>query len=197
MSIDRIGSNSPVLGSLSELALEASGDTNAAVAAMMLEHAQQKRETLGQARLAEEEFLRKREAEQVAQIREEACEAAEAARWQALGSIAAGALGIAGGASMCAAGGKPSGESTILSSSGDSMKGLFGCVAADHDMAAGNARADATAAEHRGGAAQRRLEEIHSEQSDARELMRTAMDFLKEQSKSRAEIDQAALLHRA
>jgi len=197
MSIDRIGSSSTVLGSLSELALEASGDTNAAVAAMMLEHAQQKRETLGQARLAEEELLRKREAEQVAKIREQAEVAAEAARLRALGSIASGAFGIAGGATICAGSGEPSGESKILSASGDPVKGVFEFVAAERDIDAGNARADATAADHRAAAAKRRLEDIHSEQSDARELARTAIDFLKELTKSRAEIDQAALLHRA
>ena len=197
MSIDRIGSSSPVLGSLSELALETSGDPNAAVAAMLLEHAQQKRETLGQARLAEEELVRKHEAEQVAQMRKEACEAAQAARWQALGSIVQGALGITGGATMCTNGGAASGESKILSESGTGMKGVFDFGATPHSLAAGNARADATAAEHRAGAAQRRLDEIHSEQNDARELTRTAIDFLKELTTSRAEIDQAALLHRA
>ena len=195
MSIDRIGSGSTVLGSLSELVLDAGGDTNAALAALMLEHAQQKREMLGQARLAEEEFLQKREAEQVAHIREEAEEAAQAARMKAMGCIVSGGLGIAGGVMMVDGG--ECAESKMFCASGDTVKGGLDFAASQHDKSAGTARADATAADHRVGAAKRQLEEIQGEQNEARELMRNALDFLKELGKSRAEIDQAALLHRA
>lgn len=185
-----------MLQSQDALAAELGGDANAQVAAMLLKHSQDKQASLRVQRVAEEEQLTAMEEEQVDQMRESAEQIRIAAREKAIGQITNGICQIGGGivALDGTDGGKAAGE--IWQGAGDGADGVANLEAAEHEYAQGIADADAKQAEHMANEAGRRLDDIKDEERNARELVRTALDFLREVRGAGDQANKAALFQR-
>ena len=87
-------------------------------------------------------------------------------------------------------------EAGVPSGSGDVTKGALDLWAAGDRERADQKQADAAEYESRAGASERRLEDLRNEESDASELIRTALDFVKNASESTANANRNALFQR-
>jgi hypothetical protein len=199
-----VHSSSHVLLSSDDLTAEFSGDVNGSVAAMMLLHARDTRELAGQARSAEETNLAAQENEQVAKMREKADDLRAAGEWEGITTMIGGGLGVASGfVTMTGSTFKsgelkpgPRGLSDGLSGTGTILGGIGKLGAADLHSDGDLADADATAAANRAEQSKRRLEDIKDMESDARDLARSAVDFYRDVSQTKADGDRAAVFLR-
>jgi hypothetical protein len=167
----------------SDLATELGGDTSAQIAAMLLEHAHESREGASEARQREEQNLAAQQAREVEMMRE------QAAHIRAAGVAEGVSLMVGGGLNMMAAGT----NTPVLSGAAEVSKG-FGKLSASIEEARGQeSAADAKQAGHHASAAERRLEDIGTEAQEARELVRTVIDFLRDVGRTETATDQAAI----
>ncbi len=194
MSIDPTRGSARLLNG-GNLAPELGGDINARVAAMLLEQSQDRKDYLREARRAEEQHLHAVEDAEVQAIRDEAVHVRDAAQSRAMGAILSGGFQIAGGVALASAEGENGGaaSSRMLEGSGKLGEGLTGLDAAASDYAAGEARADAKSAENKGKESERRLGDIEDEVREARELAKTAIQFLRDAAEKEGEIQRSAL----
>jgi hypothetical protein len=179
------------------IAEELGGDLDAQLAAMLLKQADERRNMTRVSRDALEKQISSLEEEQVAKLRKKAEEIRRAAvneGWATIvggaGTAASGVAGLCGDADTRSALRAFQGGAELAAGSGKLMS-------ASDNFAAGQADADATAAEHGAAAAKRELDGLNDEARDARELRRTALEMLAETNRSRAAAYQAALLQRA
>lgn len=179
-----------------QLAAELGGDVNAQVAAMLLKHSQERKSALREERQAQEQLVSTMEARQVAKMRESATEIRTAAQERAIGQIANGACQIAGGCVSMGGSEIDQAVGEAWKGTGASAEGVTSFDAAEHDYAKGMADADAKQAEHLAGEASRGLEDIKDDQKSAHELVRTALDFLKEIRGASDQSKSAALFQR-
>jgi hypothetical protein len=195
MSIDPTRRGSSLLLNGDNLAPELGGDINARVAAMLLEQSQDRKDYLREARRSEEQHLRAVEGAEVQAIRDEAVHVRAAARSRAIGAMVSGGFQIAGGMVMAGSEGdaESQGTSSVLGGSGKAGEAIMGFSASNSDFAAGEARADAKAAENKGKESERRLGDIEEEVREARELAKTAIQFLRDAAEKDGEIQRAAL----
>jgi hypothetical protein len=173
---------------------EVSGDINARIAAMLLAQSQDRKDYLREARRAEEQHLRAVEDAEVQAIRDEAVHTRAAAQSRAIGAIVSGGFqmgsGVAIGTMDC---GDAETTSKILEGSGKASDGIAGLNASTSDYAAGEDRADAKSAENKSKESERRLGNIEEEVREARELAKTAIQFLRDVTEKEGEIQRAAL----
>jgi hypothetical protein len=174
---------------------EVSGDINARIAAMLLEQSQDRKDYLREARRVEEENLRAFEAAEVQAVRDEAAHTRAAAQSRAIGAMVSGGFQVAGGVALGGIANKTDAKATsdCLNGSGELTEGFMGLNAAARDYAAGEARADAKSAENKGNESERRLGDIEEEVREARELAKTAMQFLRDMADKEGEVQRAAL----
>jgi hypothetical protein len=183
-----------------EIASEFGGDVNASVAAMMLLHAKEVRESVQTARSLEEENLQRQEENQIRSMHEEADKTRAAGFEEGFGLLISGGLQMASGGVSIFGPTTEAGELTkgakgtqdILRGAGEGTRGGTQLLATADKGAADGAKADATDAEHRADAAKRRLSDLKDEAADARELAKKAIDFLRDQTRTNASTDQAA-----
>jgi len=169
--------------SQSELATELGGDASAQVAAMLLEHAQESREGASEARLSEEEHLAEQQARQVAMMREQASHIRNAGISEGISLIVAGGLNIAAG----------SAGDQALSGGAQVSQGIGKGGAALEEAEGQECAAAAQQAEHSSSAAERRLDDIRTDAQEARELVRTVIDFLRDTSQTETASAQAGI----
>jgi len=184
-----------------EIAGEFGGDVNSRVAAMMLHHARDVRESAQTARAAEEENLRRQEDAQIRSMHEQADRIRSAGIASGTALIAGGAFQFAGG--MVALNGPTlasgdlaptaKGTQVALDGVGQAAQGTGKLVASHEERAGKIADSDSTAAGHRADAAKRRLDDLDEEAANARELARTAIDFLRDQTRTKGSADSAAV----
>jgi hypothetical protein len=174
---------------------EVSGDINARIAAMLLAQSQDRKDYLREARRAEEQHLRAVEDAEVQAIRDEAVHTRAAAQSRAIGAIVSGGFQVAGGVALGGIADKCDAKATseIFNGAGDLSEGFMGLNAAASDYAAGEARADAKSADNKSNESERRLGDIEEEVREARELAKTAIQFLRDVTEKEGEIQRAAL----
>jgi hypothetical protein len=194
MSIDPTRGSSLLLNGGS-MGPEVSGDINARIAAMLLEQSQDRKDYLREARRVEEEHLRTVEKAEVQAIRDEAVHTRAAAQSRAIGAMVSGGFQVAGGVALGGIAGKGDAKATsdIFNGSGELSEGFMGLSAAASDYAAGEARADAKSAENKSKESERRLGDIEEEVREARELAKTAIQFLRDMAEKEGEVQRAAL----
>jgi hypothetical protein len=183
-----------------QIAAELGGDVNASVAAMMLLHAKDMRDSVQATRSMQEEALRRHEADQISAMHEEAHRTRAAGRMEGIGLMASGGFQIASGVAAIRGSTLQGGELTPsargnqagLEGAGRLAQGTGNLLAADEKHEADNANTDAAAAGHRAEAVTRRLDDLRDEAADARELAKTAIEFLRDQTRTRASTDHAA-----
>ena len=167
----------------SELATELGGDASAQIASMLLEHAHESREGAREARLHEEEHLAAQQAREVAMMREQADHIRNA--------------GIREGFSMMVGGGfniLAAGTNTAALSGAGQLSQAFGKLSGSiEDAKAQESAAAAKQAGHSSAAAERRLEDIRTEAQEARELVRSVIDFLRDVGRTETATDQAGI----
>jgi hypothetical protein len=208
MTIDATSRMTPsilLFTSPEQIAAEFGGDVNASVAAMMLLHAKQLRESVQTACSIEEERLRIQEERQVHAMHEQADRIRSAGMNEGLGLIASGGFQIASGVVGIAGARlqdgqlspRAAGSQAILQGSGSASRGVGEMFASEDNWAASIANADATKAENSAEATKRRLDELKEEMAQARDLTKTAIDFLRDQTRTKASTDDAAASIRA
>lgn len=195
-SDDGVGSTTlATLNSVDELAVELGGDTNAQVAAMLLKHAHDTKRQTRTARMHEEHHLRDQEANQVKKMREQADLEYSAAVKRATGQMVNGLAQM--GAGVAGMSGTDELQTKALTGGGEMFKGGMDLSAASNDLDASNREADGVAAGNRAKASERRLEDLKAEESDATELIRTALDFVRGASDAAAQANRTAIFQRA
>jgi len=204
MTIDTTNRTTPMSALLfmspEQIATELGGDVNASVAAMMLIHAKQMRELVQTARSFEEENLRIHEERQVRAMHEQADRIRAAGITEGVGLMASGGFQIASGIVGLSGTTLRSGELTpraqgtqaVLQGAGAGANGVSQLVAAGDKHAADVANIEATAAEHRAEAAKRRLDDLEDEAAEARDLTKKVIEFLRDQTRTKAGTDNAA-----
>jgi hypothetical protein len=189
----------------SELATELGGDASAQIAAMLLDHAHDSRETTREARLHEEQHLVAQQEREFEMMMEQADHIRSAGLAEGISMMVAGTLNIAAGVvtagtadatgTLQGRAGAEVGKAVSTSLSGGAqVSQSFGKVGAGLEEAeAQESAAAAKQATHRSGAAERRLEELRTEAQEARELVRTVIDFLRDVGRTEAATDQAGI----
>jgi hypothetical protein len=177
-----------------DLITELGGDTNATVAAMLLKQSQEKRDCLREERDAQEEQLSHFEQAEVASLREKAEALRDAGMAEAFGDIAGGVFTAGSGLAGCA---DLKGSAALLEGCGKAAPGAGMLVAVGPNERAGQAEADKTQFENMAAEAKRRLDDIRDDDHDARDLLKSAIDFLREVNRTKSEGDQTAVSIRA
>jgi hypothetical protein len=208
MTIDATQSTqnrSQILLAPENLDAEFGGDPNATLAVLMLAHARDVRDGARDTRAAEERNLEAQEDRQVQAMHEQADDTRWAGWVGGATEIGAGVLQTyAGSMTMTGATNPKTGEITAevngsvlkVNGYGELVKGA-GNVGSSLLKAEGeDADADGTAAGHRAQASIRRLDDIKETEKDARELARTAIDFYRDQTRSKTDADHATLFLR-
>lgn len=170
------------------------GDVGLIVAQLAIENAFEQRKQARNDRQHATSAMVAAQKDQIAHMREAADMRYEAAKLEAWGKIADGALGITGG--VITAGTFQSnahsgalgeairqnnqGWGSAFSSGGNVASGVTGLIAAGQKHAADNLDADAKADEMEATAQKRALENADDEIKEARDHVRTALDFLRE-----------------
>lgn len=189
----------------SELATELGGDASAEVAAMLLTHARDSREGTREARLHEEQHLAAQEAREVEMMMEQADHIRTAGLYEGIGTMTAGVLNIASGVTSAVTadatgtleGGAHAGLgkaiATSLSGGAQLSQGASKYLAETEKAEGQESAARAKQAAQRSGASERRLEDLRTEAQEARELVRTVIDFLRDMGRTEAATDQAGI----
>jgi hypothetical protein len=184
-------------GQLSELG----GDVNAQVAVMLLSQARENREAADRGRAAEEANLEAQEVAQVAAIHAQADDIRSAGSAALVGDLFSGGLSVLGGVVRLGGEDKPTpSEFDRLQARGAMLDTEGRIVKAGADFAGSvfnGAKSDEQAAEsaagHAADAAKRRLDDLKGLHSDARDLARAAIDFLRETTRTKGETDRTAI----
>jgi hypothetical protein len=204
MTIDAAGgvrNTSNMLPTGDQALLDFGGDVGASVAAMMLLHARETREGTSEARAAEERNIEAQEARQVQAMHDQADQIRAAGLWEGTSNIVAGVLGVGAGAVTLNGETLRSGELVTsaqgrveyLNGSAKVVVGSGNVFAAIDKADAQNAEADGVAAGNRSEAAKRRLADLNDAAKDAQELTRTAIDFYRDATRTKADTDRAAV----
>lgn len=183
------------LNSVDELAVELGGDTNAQVAAMLLKHAHDTKRQTRTARMHEEHHLRDQEATQVKRMREQADLEYHAAVKRAAGGMVSGLTQM--GAGVACMSGTAEAETKVATGGGELFKAGMDGLAAGDDLKASNREIEGVAADQRAQASARRMEDLKAAESDATELIRTALDFVRGASDADAQANRTAIFQRA
>lgn len=170
------------------------GDIGMIIAKLTIENAFEQRKQARSDRQHATTAMVAAQKDQIAHMREAADQRYEAAKLEAWGKIADGALGITGG--LITAGTfqsnahsgdlgeairqNNSGWGSAASSGGNLASGITGWIAAGQKREADNLDADAKADEMEATAQKRALENADDEIKETREHVRTALDFLRE-----------------
>lgn len=88
------------------------------------------------------------------------------------------------------------GVALSLDGGGSVSRGVMDLTAADAEKDAADAEAASVAAEHKASAAKRRIDDLKDEEQGARELIRTALDFLKNVREGQGAVDRATIAQR-
>ena len=185
------------------------GDPTSELAALLIEHVRESRQSYFEQTLAEEQHLRVVQAAQVEDLRKEADKVRDAGMAKGFGLIAGGLLTIGSGLATAKDTGvnteagantdpapkappkadAPVNWATELAGGAKAAEGAGEVGAAHFERQAGLKRADATEHEHLAGEAERRLETLEEARNHARELERSAFEHLKNMQDKRAETD--------
>ncbi|MCA9600032.1 MAG: hypothetical protein KC776_42305 [Myxococcales bacterium] len=199
MSVGKVGTGSVIMlqNSEEQLAVELGGDTNAQMAAMMLKHGSDRRTATRHMRHQEEKHLEAMEAKEVSKLREQAREELVAARQKAVGKMVGGALGITSGVvGGCFEGKGAEYAASSLKASQSGVEGASEYVAAGSADRASQAQIASKEASNKAEEAKRRMEDLKDDEQSAREIVRSAVDFLKNITQGKADVERAALFNR-
>jgi hypothetical protein len=186
----RVNSPNPSAAAHVSFASEFAGDPEAQMAATLLEHGHSTRASTRAARDAAEQQLQHHEHAQVSKMRSQA-------KAMLVGAIGGGALQVASGALTLAAASSHSRatEATYkgaAASADGAGKAFSGAASAEVTRL----EAGATEAGHRAGACERKLDSINARMDEARDLIRTALDFMKSSQEKASDTNRAALFSR-
>jgi hypothetical protein len=150
---------------------------------MLLDHAHASRETTREARLHEEQHLVAQQERQVEMMMKQADQIRAAGLTEGVSMMASGGFNM-----MAAGTGNKAFNAAAEVSQG------YGKFSGSIEEAKGQEYAAAAQqAEHGSGAAERRLEDLRTEAQEARELVRSVIDFLRDVGRTEAATDQAAI----
>lgn len=182
------------------------GDPASELAALLIDHVRESRQSYLEQTHAEESHLRLVQAAQIKELRDEADKLRDAGMARGAGMIVSGVLTI--GASGITAGTPTTDVSDtppetggtdwpgVLNGAASGAKGGSELFAADDEFQGQLARTRATEYEHQGGEAERRLETLDEARSHARELQRSAFEHLRNVQETEAATDQALVTWR-
>jgi len=203
MSIDTVSANAYHLVDEGNIAAELGGDVDAQLAALLLTSAHDSREAARVERDQEEAQLGEAEQHQVELMLKQADSIRAAGRARGYGMIASGALTVEGGLTALAVdlhqpGTKVGAEfESSLAGGGKLVEGVFDLGATGFEAAEATQRAQATAMGNQAEESTRRLDELSAQIADARDLARTALEFLRNVKQAETQSDQASLYLRA
>lgn len=159
-------------------------DIGLAIATMVIENAFTSRSAARRDRRDANSAMIAAQKDQINQLKQEADERYAAAKLEAWGKIGEGAAGIAGGIVSAGTFGGPAdrykGLGSSIDSEGKIHSGVFGLLGASSRHDADLAGAAAKAAEMEATARKNAVENADDEVKEAREHVRTALDFLRE-----------------
>jgi len=165
------------------------GDTASELAALLIDHVRESRQSYLEQTRAEEHQLRLVQAAQVEDMRTQADKLRDAGISKGAGMIASGLLTVGSGVSIASTGTADNPYSKYFDGSAKGAEGGGQLMAAHFDHDAGIAGADATEHEHLGSEAERRLETLDEARSYLKELQRTAFEHLQNIQETQAGTD--------
>jgi hypothetical protein len=213
MTISSVSSNSNGVSLLDldqQLSLSPTADSGAEIAALLVLGARDSRDQAKAAAQAEDQRLTQLEDKQVHSLLEQA-DATRTAGWQrGLGQIIAGGATLASVAITAGASGSAGKTQAQINASqasaqnwaqgvasgGGVIQGGLGLMATESDHDAGVSAADATGASNAAKHVERHLQQLQQEQSDASQLVRSAIQTASDLSRAQTSADQATIFLR-
>lgn len=199
---------SPLINqSVDIIAAELGGNPEAYLAAMIVKFAGQRSDALRETRVQIEKHINDMQAEQVERMHEQADEMRN-------GALLSAGLGIAGGACTIGAGslgidsadevdaaGNATAEATKMTGRAKELEGLGKVfdgsatgVGGIYDKKAKDTEADATSSGNRAAATERQMDAVKDDLDSARELEKSALDFLDQANQTRAQTEQSVYI---
>lgn len=177
------------------------GDPASELAALLIDHVRESRQSYFEQTRAEEKHLRSVHTAQIKAMRDEADKLRDAGMARGGGMMVSGALTIGAGYATAST---PTAESktndtdrpVVLNGAASGAQGGGELFAADDDRQGQLARTRATEHEHLGGEAERRLETLGEARAHARDLERSAFEHLRNVQATEAATDQALVTWR-
>ena len=165
------------------------GDPASELAALLIDHVRESRQSYLEQTRAEEHQLRVVQAAQIKDMRVEADKVRDAAISKGAGMMLSGGFTIGSGVAIAQTGDPETPWSKYLAGSADGARGGGELISGHFDREASLARADATEHEHLGSEAERRLESLEEARSHLNELQRSAFDHLRNIQETQAGTD--------
>lgn len=175
-----VAEGSSLLTGMDDLTFELGGNTQAQLAAMLLQHAQAKKTQVSELKVIERQHLQERAEQQIEQLLKQANDTFAAQSRRAIGGMIAGFTQIAAGVCVTS-----SSEPQLMS---QKMGMVTGAGAfAQNGLNLAGASSDLAASEHQTAAevkrfevknSERRLDELSAEEASASELIRSALEFM-------------------
>ena len=200
MTIGRVDSTPSTVSLMDldqQLKLDLAGDSGAEIAALLILGARDARNQAKAAAQGEEQRMTQLENEQVESLYEQA-DATRAAGWaRGTGQMLSGGATLLGaGAGLERGGELGATEAQGWAGAGSVAKGGLDLVASEYDFDAAVSSAQATDAGNRLKHAERHLQDLGEEQSDASQLVRTALQAASDLSHAATATDQATIFLR-
>jgi hypothetical protein len=200
MTIGRVDSTPNTVSLLDldqQLDCSLAGDSGASIAALLVLSARDSRNQASAARQADEQRSSALEGQQVQDLYDQA-DATRTAGWlQGTGEIISGGFAIAGSVAGANANTpQQQAGAKAYAGAGDIGKGTLDMVASEYTYEANVSSADATAAGNEAKSVERHLHQLSEEQSDASQLMRTALQTASDLVRSKTAGDQATIFLR-
>ena len=204
MTIGRIDSSSNTVSNTvslmdldQQLSLSPISDSGAEIAALLVLGARDSRNQAKAAAQADDRLLTQLEDAQVDELYEQA-DATRAAGWaKGMGQIVSGGATILG-TGVAAADGGPDGKMVADIWAGEAavVQGGLNMAASEFEFEANVSAADATDAANAAKHVERHLQQLQEEQSDASQLVRTAIQTASDLSRAQTAADQATIFLR-
>jgi len=183
----------PTLDCYAEARDAFSGDPASEIAALLIDHVRQSRQSYLEQTHAEEHQLRAVQAAQVEDLRTQADKLRDAAMYEGAGMMLSGGLTIGSAVASASVPDKATGADwpRVLEGSAKGAEGGGTLVSAHFDREAGLAGADATEHEHLGSEAERRLRTLDEALSHTKDLQRSTFEQLQSLQATQAATDRA------
>lgn len=172
------------------------GDPASELAALLVDHVRESRQSYLDQTHAEESHLRLVQAAQIKELRHEADKLRDAGRANAYGLLGSGALKISSGVAIASTGTPNNPYSKGFEGGADGSAGAGTFYASGEEHQGQLARTRATEHEHLGGEAERRLKTLDEARAHARDLERSAFEHLRNVQETEAATDQALVTWR-
>lgn len=172
------------------------GDPASQLAALLIDHIRESRQSSLERTRAETDHLRVVQAAQIEDLRKEADKLRDASVVNGWGKVVSGALTVGSGVFIACTKNPDNAWSKGLEGGASGTVGVAELYAAGHEYLGRSARTRATEHEHLASESERRLKTLEEARTHLRELQRTACDHLRSVQETQAQTDRARVIWR-